>query len=141
MRKPGVSVAILLALVLFSSCSSSTGPSATKTSAPSGIYGIVLEWDHRAQTAPLTPSPLPDGFGTTSSGWIPVGATVRVKIVTGPTAGTVVAHAKADSQGIFRVPLQPGRYKAYVQCGALPCGTKTVTVRPGQLARVVLELP
>jgi hypothetical protein len=108
----------------------------------SGIHGILLIGGGPIVNISTTPSPLPDGFGTTKLGWPYHAAQIEVTPKSGARAPIVVTPAV---NGLFTVALPPGTYVLTPKVpsnGPLPM-RRTVVVKPGRFtrARVYLTAP
>jgi hypothetical protein len=111
----------LLAVLALAACGSSASPQA------SGIYGIVVI---SGGPPMISPSPLPDGFGTSLARPEPQALTITVTKAGKVVAKTVSVHS------LFRVVLPPGRYG--LRYDDYP--PVAITVRAGHYARAVLML-
>jgi hypothetical protein len=126
---PGV-----LALLLVVGCGGTQpGP---EPSLSSGIHGILL---FAGGPAIISPTPLPDGFGTTELGRPYCAATILAKAKSGAQA---MRSAKPSSDGLFTMALPPGTYVLTPKVpkdGPMPLST-TVVVKPGAFARAVVSV-
>ena len=134
-------IVALAALVLVAaSCAAGAGhPGATATTShqPSGIRGVVL---FAGGPFVLSPSPLPDGFGSGRQGRPYRFVTVQITVKGGAGAGRVVAKLKPGSQALFAVALPPGAYELkplVPRNGPWPLTTEVV-VRPGAYTRAIV---
>ena len=122
-RKLLLGFAVALTALTLVACGTSSGPRG------SGIFGIVVISGGYVITSP---SPLPDGFG--SSPYPPCPSSIAVTATKG---GEVVARTRTV-HSLFRMALPPGRYALqYDEPGYPPV---TVTVRGGEYTRAILTL-
>ena len=113
---------VLLVALALAACGSSARPQA------SGIYGIVVI---SGGPPTISPSPLPDGFGTSLAR--PEAQPVTITVT---KAGKVVAKT-VSIHSLFRVALPPGSYALRDDDHYPPV---VITVPAGHYARAVLML-
>lgn len=124
-------------LLLLAACGG-TKPAPTPTPS-SGVQGILL---FVGGFSVGSPSPLPDGFGTTKDGRPYGPMPIQVKAKSGPKAGKVVAKVTNSRDGLFSVTLPPGTYvltPLVPKNGPWPV-PKTVVVIPGKYTRAIVYL-
>jgi hypothetical protein len=122
-------LALLLGLVACGGKQPSPEPSPS-----SGVHGILL---FGGGPGIISPSPLPDGFGTTKLGRPYSFATITVKAKSGTQA---VLSVKPASDGLFSIALPPGTYVLTPKVpknGPWPLPT-TVVVKPGKFTRALV---
>ncbi len=125
-------VAVLAVLVVLGGCGGKQ-PS-PEPSPSSGVRGILL---FSGGPGIISPSPLPDGFGTTKLGRPYSFATIVAKAKSGAQATLSV---KPSSDGLFTMTLPPGTYVLTPKVpknGPWPMPT-TVVVKPGGFTRAVV---
>ncbi len=125
-------VAVLAMLVVLAGCGGKQpGP---EPSPSSGVHGILL---FGGGPGIISPSPLPDGFGTTKLGRPYHAATILVQAKSGANA---ILRTKPSTDGLFTIALPPGTYVLTPKVpknGPWPMPT-TVVVKPGQFTRALV---